>query len=179
MKLALASADRILLELTACDLQKYGLLPEGEIGCRESVRQRLERLLQDLAAGTGQHYRLQQSVRIDCLPDRFGGCLLVVSGLQKQSGESFGSCFAAKTENDLIDAARAVCAEYGGDITVTLLQAPQGYFLLTPPLSVRLKALLSEYMLELPLHHGGAEVLQEHCRVLVSSRPFSALCGGA
>lgn len=179
MKLALASADRILLELTAWELQRYGLLAATESGYGETVRQKLERLLSDLAQTTGRRYRLQQSARVDFLPDRYGGCLLIVSGLEKRAMPSGGHCFAAQSENDLIDAARAACATHCGTTEVTLLQSDHHYYLLTPPLNARIRTLLSEYMHELPLSASVRETLKEQCTVLLDNQPLSALCGGA
>lgn len=174
MKLALAAAHQILVELNAEEQRRYGLAQNRD------VREGLRSLLSDLAKQSGKRYTLLQHVRADLLPDRNGGCLLIVSGLEEQSPAGAGRfCFFAETEDDLIDAARAACKAHAAQFEITLLQSDRGYLLLTPALPERLTHLLTEYLRVSTLDEAAEAVLLERSALLVYQRPLSVLCGGA
>ncbi len=176
MKLALATAYQVLVELNKEEQQRFGLLEEGTQGT--DLRSKLQRILAGVAAVSGRSFRLLPQVRAELLPDRGGGCLLIISGLEEQTADA-RCCFFAETENDLIDAARIACADQTGEMPVTLLQAENGYYLLTPPLQDRSVRLLSEYMRFSAADAAAEAVLAEHCRVLLLQEPLSALGGSA
>ena len=176
MKLALATAHQILVELSAQEQQQYGLLAEdAEAG---DLRRTLQRILAGVAAVSGRRFRLQRRVRAELLPDRAGGCMLMIAGLEEQPAAE-RCCFFAETENDLIDAARAACAEAKAEISVTLLRDAAGYYLLTDPLPESLIRLLSEFMRFSTPDAAAEAVLSERCVPLLRQKPLSVLCGGA
>lgn len=171
MKLALATTHQILVELSAEEQLRFGLTADGDL------RGTLRRILAGVASVSGRCFRPQPQVRLDLLPDRVGGCLLIISGLEEQAAAGERCCFFAQTENDLIDAARA--AETGDDVCITLLKGENGYYLLTPPLPERQTRLLSEFMRFTRLDEAAEAVLLERCALLARDLPLSALRGGA
>ena len=176
MKLALAAPHQILVELSAQEQQRYGLLKDAVSG--EELRRTLRQILTAVAAVSGRRFRLQRRVRAELLPDRAGGCLLIISGLEEQTDPARCFCFAAETENDLIDAAQA-CGEAGREIKVTLLKGETCYYLLIPSLPDRLKRRLSEFMRCVLLDASAEALLWEGCKALAVDQPLSVLGGSA
>ena len=177
MKLTIAAAHQILLELTSQEVQCFGL--SDETPAKDNLRQTLQRILAAVAMTTGRSFKLLRCVRADVLPDRAGGCLLLISGLDEQTAAAQRLCFFAETEDELIDAARVACAIGNSTLEITLLQTAGGYYLLTPPLSERLTHQLSEFMRVHVLDKAAEAVLLEQAVPLLQHKPLSVLCGGA
>ena len=177
MKLNLATAHQILLELSEADLMRFGLSVERLLLPTGQTREQLNRLLSALAEETGQAFQLSRNSGIDVLPDLAGGCLLIVSDCE-QKGQVVPPCvFFAQEINALIDAARSVCRTGKNSARVTLLGVNDG-FLLFPGLTTKSAfCLLSEYLEPVYLSSAACAVLREHGRVLLEDAPFSALCG--
>ena len=151
MKLELATAHQILLELSKTDLLRFDLSVEQLLAPTAQTRAQLCALLSALAAETGC-FRLET----DAAP----------------------CAFLAREIDDLIDAARAVCVGKAPP-RVTLLETGDGYLLLTERLHRRVQRILSEFLRPVYLSDGAHAVLRERSRVLLADAPISALCGGA
>ncbi len=177
MKIELATAHQILVELDRADLCAYRLTVEQLDAMRENTRQILQRILLAAADETGHVYRLRQYSNVDVLPDKTGGCLLIISDYEKRR-QPAALCFETERYDALVDLARAAGAQ-GREIPVTLLQLRQRFFLLAPPLHGNTRRLFAEYLQPLPMPYDAQWVLREHARVLLAHAPLSALGGGS
>lgn len=178
MKLELATAHQILLELSKTDLLRFDLSVERLLAPTAQTRAQLCALLSALAAETGQLFQLGCGSHIDVLPDLCGGCLLIVSDCFRLETDAAPCAFLAREIDDLIDAARAVCVGKAPP-RVTLLETGDGYLLLTERLHRCVQRILSEFLRPVYLSDGARAVLRERSRVLLADAPISALCGGA
>lgn len=178
MKLELATAHQILLELSKTDLLQLDLSVECLLLPSALTRAQICRLLSAVSAETGQTFRLGGDAHVDVLPDKTGGCLLIVSDCVRVAADAGPSAFFTTEIDDLIDAARAVCAKIAPP-RVTLLETVGGFLLLTDFMNHRTRRLLSEYLCPVRLSEGTCAVLRERNRVLLDDAPLSALCGGA
>ena len=178
MKLELATAHQILLELSKTDLLRFDLSIECLLLPSAQTRAQICRLLSAVSTETGQTFRLGRDAHVDVLPDLTGGCLLIVSDCVCMETDAAPRAFFASQIDDLIDAARAVCPIFAS-ICVTLLDTGGGFLLLTDCLNQQTGRLLSEFLCPVHLSDGMRAVLRERSRVLLDKAPLSALCGGA
>lgn len=179
MKIELASAHQILVELNREDLLLFHLTVE-QLGCVSAgTQQVLQRVLCAAAEKTGRIYHLQPKARVDVLPDKAGGCLLIVSGcsFQQTQPPQDGWFFAAHIDT-LIDCARAVCAKAGNPL-VTLLQTPDGFLLYVPCLQPEQQRLFAEFLQPSVLLKPALWLLSERFPALLQNAPLSVLGGGS
>ena len=178
MKIDLASAHQILVELNREDLQLFDLTVEQLDPFSENTRRILQQILRTIAQETGSEYQLRQYSNVDVLPDKVGGCLLIISDCEKrQTQMQTVRCFFADEIDDLIDLSRAVCKDCE-DPRITLLQTPQGFLLLSPRLSVPCRRLFAEFLQPMRIDEDTLALLQERCSVLLRDAPLSVLSGG-
>ena len=178
MKLELATAHQILLELSKKDLLRFDLSVESLLQPSAQTRAHICRLLSAVSTETGQTFRMGHGAHFDVLPDLQGGCLLIVSDCVREEAKLQPCAFFTREINDLIDAARAVCP-VSAAICVTLLDTGGGFLLLIDCLNQQTGRLLSEFLCPVHLSDGTRAVLRERSRVLLDKAPLSALCGGA
>lgn len=178
MKLELATAHQILLELSKTDLLRFDLSVEGLLQPSAQTRAQICRLLSAVSTETGQTFRMGNGAHFDVLPDLQGGCLLIVSDCVREEAKLQPSAFFTREINELIDAARAVCAAISAP-RVTLLESGGGFLLLTDCQHQQTRRLLSEFLCPVHLSYMTCVILRERSRVLLDDALLSALCGGA
>ena len=178
MKLDLATAHQILLELSEADLLRFGLSMEQLLVPSSHTRSQLCCLLAALAQETGQCFQLSRNTRVDVLPDLYGGCLLIVSDCVRVETPDLPCAFYTQEINALIDAARSVF-KHRKPPRVTLLQMNDGFLLLAKGLPKQVRHQLLEYLNPVYLTAAACAVLREHSVVLLDDQPLSTLCGGA
>ena len=177
MKIELASARQILVELDRADLCAYHLTVE-QLGAPDAqTRRLLQQILAAASGNTGQVYQLRQYSRVDVLPDKTGGCLLILSDCEKRRAPS-PLCFFSADFDALVDLARKAGKD-GAATAVTLLQTQQGFFVFCGPLGDQTRRLFAEYLQPLPLPEGAQWVLRERGKVLLERAPLSVLGGGS
>ena len=177
MKIDLASAHQILVELDAADLGAFRLTVEQLGAPNENTRRILQQILAAASDKSGCTYRLRQYSNVDVLPDKVGGCLLILSDYEKRRTQP-RLYYYCSSFNALVDLARASGAA-GDTLVVTLLKTKAGYLLLTPILFDGTKRLFSEYLRPVPLSDAALSILDERFEVLLDEKPLSTLGGGA
>ena len=177
MKIELATAHQILVDLDAADLGAFRLTVEQLGAPNENTRRILQQILAAASDESGCTYRLRQYSNVDILPDRAGGCLLIISDYEKRRPRR-RRCFFCASFNALVDLSRAFGAK-SDTLFVTLLQTQAGYLLLTPDLPNGAVRLFSEYLRPLALSDAATAGLCERSAVLLDNRPLSTLGGGA
>ena len=178
MKVDLAAARQVLLELSEDDLRRFDLTVERLMMPQSQIRSQICRLLSALAQETGQCFQLGKDARIDVLPDLYGGCLLIVSDCIRKETLDLPCAFFITEINDLIDAARAA-GSHGKRVYVSLLRIDTTYLLLPERLTRRTQRLLSEYITPVYLSAASLTILREQGTMLLEHAPLSVLCGGA
>ena len=179
MKIELATAHQILVELSEADLRAFDLTAERLTPKSENTRRVLQRILSEIADQTGVQYRLRQYSHLDVLPDRVGGCLLILSDCERADEAGASGCFFAREENAVIDAARAAAFAQEAQLPATLMKTPGGYLLCLRRVPARLRRLLCEFMEPVPLCENAVSALAERGTLLLREQPLSALGGGA
>ena len=179
MKIELASAHQILVELNRDDLLLFHLTVEQLGVVSDGTQQVLQRVLCAAAEKTGRTYQLQTTARVDVLPDNAGGCLLIVSGCSSNRTvpPEDGWFYTAHIDH-LIDCARAVC-KGGENPLVTLLQTPDGFLLYASCLQSTQQRLFAEFLQPAKLSEPATRLLFERYPALLQHAPLSVLGGGS
>ncbi len=177
MKIDLASTHQILVELDAADLGAFRLTVEQLGAPDDNTRRMLQQILSAASDESGYTYRLRQYSNVDVLPDKVGGCLLILSDYEKRRTRK-EQCFFCASFNALVDLARTLGAK-SDTLLVTLLQTNAGFLLLTPEIPDATNRLFREYLEPMVLSDAAKAVICERSEVLLASRPLSTLGGGA
>jgi len=177
MKIDLVSAHQILVELDAADLGAFRLTVEQLGAPNKNTRLILQKILAAASDESGCTYRLRQYSNVDVLPDKVGGCLLILSDYEKRRTRQ-RLCFSCESFNALVDLARAFGAN-GDALSVTLLKTNNGFLLLTPEIPDGKNRLFLEYLQPATLSDAVVAVLRERSEALLDNRPLSVLGGGA
>ncbi len=94
-----------LVDLDAADLGAFRLTVEQLGAPNENTRRILQQILAAASDESGCTYRLRQYSNVDVLPDKVGGCLLILSDYEKRRTRKNQCFFCASFNITLISKA--------------------------------------------------------------------------